>query len=46
VTVVAQSALNTFLTPLGLPPLSAPFDLVALLFFIHKTGLEPVANDR
>ena len=46
VTVVAQSALETVLTPIRLPPLSAPFDLVALLFLIHKSGLEPIVNGR
>jgi urea transporter len=46
VTVVAQSALNTLLTPLGIPPLSAPFQLAALLLFIHKANVEPVEDDR
>ncbi len=32
-TVIAQSALNVALTPLALPPLSAPFDLVAWMLF-------------
>lgn len=37
ITVIVQSSLNVALTPLGLPPLSAPFDVVAwILFRIRK----------
>ena len=32
--VIAQSALHAVLSPMALPPLSAPFDLVAWIFFI------------
>lgn len=39
VTVVAQSALNTLLTPIGLPPLSAPFQVVAFLCLIQRPAL-------
>ena len=46
VTVLVQSALSTLLAPLRRPPLSAPFDLVALLFFIRKAGLGPITDDR
>jgi urea transporter len=34
--VVAQSALDTALAPMGLPALSAPFDLVAWIFFVSS----------
>jgi urea transporter len=37
--VIVQSALGFALAPLGLPPLSAPFDLVAWIFFIQRKHL-------
>lgn len=40
-TVIVQSALNAALTPMALPPLSAPFDLVAWMFFISGKHLDP-----
>ena len=40
VTVIAQSALTVALSPLALPPLSVPFDLVALIFFVGKSRLD------
>ena len=43
-TVIAQSALNVALTPMALPPLSAPFDLVAWMFFLPRKCLDPATN--
>lgn len=37
-TVICQSALDALLAPYMLPPLSAPFDLVALIFFLPRNG--------
>ncbi len=43
-TVIAQSGLNVALTPLALPPLSAPFDLVAWILFLPRKCLDPATN--
>lgn len=40
VTVIAQSALHTLLDPLSLPTLSAPFDLVAWMFFLNRKHID------
>jgi urea transporter len=37
--VIVQSALNVALSPFALPPLSAPFDLVAWIFFVSRKHL-------
>jgi urea transporter len=38
--VVTQSALDAALAPIPLPPLSAPFDLVAWIFFVSRSCLD------
>jgi urea transporter len=39
-TVIAQSALNVALTPIAIPPLTAPFVLVTWLFLLPRQCLE------
>jgi urea transporter len=44
-TVVAQGALDTALTPIGIPTLTAPFVIVTWLFLLPKENLAPVPHN-
>lgn len=45
-TVFVQAALNVFLTPVGIPTLTAPFCFAAWVFLLPKEKFVPLHNER
>lgn len=45
-TVIVQGALDAALSPVGIPPLAAPFVFVTWLFLLPREGLKPYPHDR
>ena len=43
-TVIVQGALNSLMTPWGIPTLTLPYVLTMWLFMLAKAGVAPVAH--